>query len=84
LEQEEDEGEVRFGPLLLVSGHALSDDRIALGTEVTGEEHNLMGLALLQVFSIGFGFIALVVVVLVVGSILYSAVKVIKEYERGV
>ena len=43
-----------------------------------------MGLALLQAFSIGFGFIALVVVVLVVGSILYSAVKVIKEYERGV
>jgi regulator of protease activity HflC (stomatin/prohibitin superfamily) len=43
-----------------------------------------MGLALWQAFSIGFGFIALVVVVLVVGSILYSAVKVIKEYERGV
>jgi len=43
-----------------------------------------MGLALLQAFSIGFGFIALVVVVLVVGSILYSAVKVVKVYERGV
>src|SRR5215213_8240052 len=43
-----------------------------------------MGLALLQAFSIGFGFIALVVVVLVAGSILYSAVKVVKEYERGV
>jgi regulator of protease activity HflC (stomatin/prohibitin superfamily) len=43
-----------------------------------------MGLALLQAFSIGSGFIALVVVVLVVGLILYSAVKVVKEYERGV
>jgi regulator of protease activity HflC (stomatin/prohibitin superfamily) len=43
-----------------------------------------MGLALLQAFSIGFGFIAFVVVVLVVGSVLYSAVKVVKEYERGV
>ena len=43
-----------------------------------------MGLALLQAFGIGFGFIALLVVVLVVGSILYSAVKVVKEYERGV
>src|SRR5215213_7229438 len=43
-----------------------------------------MGLALLQAFSIGFGFIAPVVLVLVVGSILYSAVKVVKEYERGV
>ena len=43
-----------------------------------------MGLALLQAFSIGFGFIAPVVVILVVGSILYSAVKVVKEYERGV
>jgi regulator of protease activity HflC (stomatin/prohibitin superfamily) len=43
-----------------------------------------MGLALLQAVSIGFGFIALVVVVVVVIAVLYSAVKVIKEYERGV
>ncbi len=43
-----------------------------------------MGLALLQAVSIGFGFIALVVVVVIVGSVLYSAVKVVKEYERGV
>jgi regulator of protease activity HflC (stomatin/prohibitin superfamily) len=43
-----------------------------------------MGLALLQAISTGFGFVALVVVVIVVGSVLYSAVKVIKEYERGV
>ena len=43
-----------------------------------------MDLALLQAVSIGFGFIALVVVVVVVVSVLYSAVKVIKEYERGV
>jgi hypothetical protein len=43
-----------------------------------------MGLALLQAVSIGFGFVALVVVVVVVISVLYSAVKVVKEYERGV
>jgi regulator of protease activity HflC (stomatin/prohibitin superfamily) len=43
-----------------------------------------MGLALLQAVSIGFGFIALVVLLIVVGSFFYSAVKVVKEYERGV
>ena len=43
-----------------------------------------MGLALLQAFSIGFGFIAFLVVVVVVVYIFVSAVKVIKEYERGV
>jgi regulator of protease activity HflC (stomatin/prohibitin superfamily) len=43
-----------------------------------------MGLALLQAVSIGFGFIALVVIIVVVASVLYSAVKVVKEYERGV
>jgi regulator of protease activity HflC (stomatin/prohibitin superfamily) len=43
-----------------------------------------MGLALLQAVSIGFGFIALVVLLIVVASFLYSAVKVVKEYERGV
>ena len=67
-----------------MSGAAHSDDRIDLGAEVTGEEQDLISLVLLQAFSIGFGFIALVVVVLVAGSILYSAVKVVKEYERGV
>jgi regulator of protease activity HflC (stomatin/prohibitin superfamily) len=32
----------------------------------------------------GFAFIALVVVLVVVASVLYSAIKVVKEYERGV
>jgi regulator of protease activity HflC (stomatin/prohibitin superfamily) len=41
-------------------------------------------LGLLQAVSIGFGFIALVVLLIVVASFLYSAVKVVKEYERGV
>jgi regulator of protease activity HflC (stomatin/prohibitin superfamily) len=41
-------------------------------------------LGLLQAVGIGFGFVAFVVVVAVVASFLYSAVKVVKEYERGV
>jgi regulator of protease activity HflC (stomatin/prohibitin superfamily) len=41
-------------------------------------------LGLLQAVGVGFAFIALVVVVVVVASFLYSAVKVVKEYERGV
>ena len=40
-----------------------------------------MGLALLQ--AVGIGFIAFVVVVVFV-CVLISAVKVVKEYERGV
>jgi regulator of protease activity HflC (stomatin/prohibitin superfamily) len=32
----------------------------------------------------GFGFIAVVVVIVVVAAVLYSAIKVVKEYERGV
>jgi regulator of protease activity HflC (stomatin/prohibitin superfamily) len=32
----------------------------------------------------GFAFIALVVAILVVASVLFSAIKVVKEYERGV
>src|ERR687889_671062 len=32
----------------------------------------------------GFAFIALIVAVVVVASVLYSAIKVVKEYERGV
>ena len=43
-----------------------------------------MGFALLQAVAIGFGFIAFVVVVIVVASVLISAIKVVKEYERGV
>jgi regulator of protease activity HflC (stomatin/prohibitin superfamily) len=39
---------------------------------------------LLQAVSIGFGFITFAVVIVVVISFLYSAVKVVKEYERGV
>jgi regulator of protease activity HflC (stomatin/prohibitin superfamily) len=41
-------------------------------------------LGLLQAVSIGFGFITFAVVIVVVISFLYSAVKVVKEYERGV
>jgi regulator of protease activity HflC (stomatin/prohibitin superfamily) len=43
-----------------------------------------MGLALLQAVGIGFAFIALVVVAILVASVLISAIKVVKEYERGV
>jgi regulator of protease activity HflC (stomatin/prohibitin superfamily) len=43
-----------------------------------------MGFALLQAVSVGFAFIALVVVIIVVASIVFSAIKVVKEYERGV
>jgi len=41
-------------------------------------------LGLLQAVSVGFAFIALVVVVIVVASVILSAIKVVKEYERGV
>jgi regulator of protease activity HflC (stomatin/prohibitin superfamily) len=41
-------------------------------------------LGLLQAVGVSFAFIALVVIVVVVASFLYSAVKVVKEYERGV
>jgi regulator of protease activity HflC (stomatin/prohibitin superfamily) len=50
----------------------------------TGEEQDLMGLALLQALGVGFAFIAVVVIAIVVGSVLISAIKVVKEYERGV
>ncbi len=43
-----------------------------------------MGFALLQAVGVSFAFIALVVIIAVVASVLYSAVKVVKEYERGV
>src|SRR5688572_18189753 len=43
-----------------------------------------MGLALLQAISIGVGFIAFVVVAILVVSILYSGIKIVQEYERGV
>jgi regulator of protease activity HflC (stomatin/prohibitin superfamily) len=43
-----------------------------------------MGFALLQAVGVGFTFIALLVVIIVVASVLFSAIKVVKEYERGV
>ena len=43
-----------------------------------------MGFALLQVVSLGFAFIAFVVVVILLASVILSAIKVVKEYERGV
>ena len=43
-----------------------------------------MVFALLQAVGVGFATIALIVVVVLVASVLYSAVKVVKEYERGV
>ena len=41
-------------------------------------------LGLLQAVSLGIGFIALVVIALIVATVLISAIKVVKEYERGV
>ena len=41
-------------------------------------------LGLLQAVGVSLAFVALVVVVAVAASFLYSAVKVVKEYERGV
>jgi len=43
-----------------------------------------MAFALLQAISLGFGFIALLVVIVVAAYILVSAIKIVKEYERGV
>ncbi len=43
-----------------------------------------MILGLLQGVPIGIGFIAVVVVLVFVASVLISAIKVVKEYERGV
>src|SRR5215204_6527742 len=43
-----------------------------------------MGFALLQAVGVGFAFIAVVIVIILVASVLISAIKVVKEYERGV
>ena len=43
-----------------------------------------MGFAVLQGVPIGIGFIAVAVVLIFVASIVFSAIKVVKEYERGV
>jgi regulator of protease activity HflC (stomatin/prohibitin superfamily) len=42
-----------------------------------------MGFALLQAVGVGFAFIALVAII-VVASVIVSAIKIVKEYERGV
>jgi regulator of protease activity HflC (stomatin/prohibitin superfamily) len=41
-------------------------------------------LGLLQAFGIGFAAIVLVIVAIFVGSVILSAIKIVKEYERGV
>ena len=43
-----------------------------------------MGFALLQAIPAGIGFIAVAVVLIFIASVLISAIKVVKEYERGV
>jgi regulator of protease activity HflC (stomatin/prohibitin superfamily) len=43
-----------------------------------------MSLALMQAVGIGFGAIVLVIVAIFVVSTLLSAIKIVKEYERGV
>lgn len=43
-----------------------------------------MGVGLLQGVPIGIGFIAVAIVVIFIASVLISAIKVVKEYERGV
>jgi regulator of protease activity HflC (stomatin/prohibitin superfamily) len=43
-----------------------------------------MGFALLQAVGVGFAFIALVVVGIFVISVIFSAIKIVNEYERGV
>ncbi len=41
-------------------------------------------MGLLQAVGVGIGFIALVVIAVFVASVLISAIKIVKEYERGV
>jgi regulator of protease activity HflC (stomatin/prohibitin superfamily) len=41
-------------------------------------------LGLLQAVEIGFAFIVLVIIAIFVGSLILSAIKIVKEYERGV
>jgi regulator of protease activity HflC (stomatin/prohibitin superfamily) len=49
-----------------------------------GRESVVMGLALVQAVEIGFAFIVLVIVAIFVVSVILSAIKIVKEYERGV
>src|ERR671910_3758350 len=44
----------------------------------------LIGFALLQAVGIGFAAIVLLIVVIFVVSLILSAIKIVKEYERGV
>src|ERR687895_2003399 len=41
-------------------------------------------LGLLQAVEIGFAFIVLAIIAIFVGSVILSAIKIVKEYERGV
>src|SRR3712207_9395676 len=43
-----------------------------------------MSFALMQAVAVGFSAIVLVIIAIVVVAILLSAIKVVKEYERGV
>jgi regulator of protease activity HflC (stomatin/prohibitin superfamily) len=43
-----------------------------------------MSFALMQAVEIGFAFIVLVMIAIFVGSVILSAIKIVKEYERGV
>jgi len=43
-----------------------------------------MSFALMQAVEIGFAFIVLVIIAIFVGSVIISAIKIVKEYERGV
>jgi regulator of protease activity HflC (stomatin/prohibitin superfamily) len=44
----------------------------------------LIGFALLQAIGLGLSAIALIVVAIFVVSLILSAIKIVKEYERGV
>jgi regulator of protease activity HflC (stomatin/prohibitin superfamily) len=43
-----------------------------------------MGLALVQAVGIGLSAIVLVIIAIFIGSVILSAIKIVKEYERGV
>jgi regulator of protease activity HflC (stomatin/prohibitin superfamily) len=48
------------------------------------EEQDLMSLALVQAVAIGFAAIVLLIVAIFIVSLILSAIKIVKEYERGV
>ena len=54
------------------------------GSARTEEEHDLMSFALVQAVGVGFSAIVLVIVAVFVAVILINAIKIVKEYERGV